>query len=126
VASRLNAQDFCAFITDPERPVHVPRIVFSELALGELVDDPERGNADNLPYPAIRHLRNVLMELRDQNKDSKLVLKQVKHGVFYRMVQGGFYVGDHQDFAYYPFPSRQELESKHYDWWRSAQITHFA
>ncbi len=45
-----------------------------------------------------------------RTKSAKLVLKQVKQGVLYRMVQGGFYVGDQEDFAFYRFPSRDELE----------------
>jgi hypothetical protein len=125
VASRLEPQAFCHSITDPARPVQVPRIVFSELELGELSFNPESGNADNLPYPAIRHLRDVLMDFSANTKDSKLVLKSVKQGVLYRTVRNGFFVGDHQEFAFYRFPSRQELESEYYDWWRSAQVTHF-
>ncbi len=125
VASRLEPQAFCQSITDPSRPVHVPRIVFSELSLGDLAYDPEKGNADNLPYPAITHLRDVLVDFRSNTKDSKLVLKQVKEGVCYRTVQKGFYVGDHEDFAYYRFPDLRELEADFYDWWRSAQVTHF-
>jgi hypothetical protein len=125
VVSRLEPQAFCHSITDPSRPVHVPRIVFSELTLGELAYDPVNGKADDLPYPAIRHLRDVLHDFSTNTKDSKLFLKQVKQGVLYRTVQSGFYVGDHEDFAYYRFPSRRELESQHYDWWRSAQVTHF-
>ena len=125
VASRLEPEDFCRSITDPAHPVNVPRIVFSELMLGELSTDPANGNADDLPYTAIRHLRDVLVDFNVNTKDSKLVLKQVKQGVLYRMVQDGFYVGDHDDFAFYPMPSRQQLESDYYDWWRSAQIIHF-
>lgn len=124
VASRLEPRAFCHSITDPAKPVHVPRIVFSELRLGELSTDPGHGNADDLPYPAIRHLRDVLLDFQHNTKDSKLVLKQVKQGVFYRTIQG-FYVGDHTDFAYYRFPTAQEMESEHYDWWRSAQVQHF-
>jgi hypothetical protein len=124
VASRLEPRAFCHSITDPSKPVHVPRIVFSELRLGELSTDPGHGNADDLPYPAIRHLRDVLLDFQHNTKESKLVLKQVKQGVFYRTLQG-FYVGDHTDFAYYRFPTKQELEAEHYDWWRSAQVQHF-
>lgn len=125
VASRLEPRDFCRAITDPSRPVNVPRIVFSDLDLGELAFDPENGSAGNLPYAAIPHLRDVLADFRVNTKDSKLVLKHVKQGIFYRTLQHGFYVGDHDDFAFYRFPSRQELEADHYQWWRSAQVTHF-
>jgi len=124
VASRLEPEAFCHSITNPEKPVHVPKIVFSELNLGELSVDPGHGNADDLPYPAILHLRDVLMDFAVNTKDSKLVLKQVKRGVFFRTVLG-FYVGDYTDFAYYRFPTKDEMESKHYDWWRSAQVQHF-
>jgi hypothetical protein len=125
VASRLEPLAFCQSITDRARPVQVPRIVFSELELGELSTNPATGNADNLPYPAIPHLRDVLQDFTKNTKDSKLVLKSVKQGVLYRTVRNGFFVGDHDDFAFYRFPTRQELESKYYDWWRSAQVTHF-
>ena len=124
VASRLEPEAFCHSISDPNKPVRVPRIVFSEQRLGELSVDPGHGNADDLPYPAIRHLRDVLLDFQHNTKDSKLVLKQVKQGVFFRTLTG-FYVGDHTDFAYYRFPTKDEMERDHYDWWRSAQVQHF-
>ncbi len=125
VASRLEPHDFCNAITHPSHPVNVPRIAFAELKLGELSADPAHGNADDLPYTGISHLRDVLLDFEHNTKDSKLVLKQVKQGVIYRMVERGFYVGDHEAFAYYPFPSSEALASTHYDWWRSAQVTRF-
>jgi hypothetical protein len=67
-------------------------------------------------------LRDVLASLLSGDaKNSKLVLKQVNEGVFYRTIRGGFYVGDQFDFAFYPFPSVAQLEAHHYNWWRSAQ-----
>lgn len=123
VASNREPKELSKFITNPEQPIHVPRIVFSELELGELAEDPEHGSAEDLPYPAIKHMRNILMSLKkDPDKASRLVLKQVKQGVFYRMVKGGFYVGDQKDFAFYRFPSSEELDSIHREWWRSAQV----
>jgi hypothetical protein len=122
VASVLEPRDFCRAITDIHRPVHVPRIVFSELGLRELATDPINGQANDLPYPNIPHLRDVLASLLSSDKKgSKLVLKQANEGVFYRTVRGGFYVGDQLDFAFYPFPAAAYLEAHHYNWWRSAQ-----
>ena len=122
VASLLEPRDFCRAITDTQRPVHVPRIVFSELALRELATDPINGLANDLPYPNIPHLRDVLASLLSSDKKhSKLVLKQVNEGVFYRTIRGGFYVGDQFDFAFYRFPAIAQLEANHYSWWRSAQ-----
>lgn len=123
VASLLAPLEFCRAITDPRRPVHVPRIVFSQLALRGLSRDPVNGLANDLPYPNLDHLRDVLAELLHGagGKSSKLVLKQVNEGVFYRTIRGGFYVGDQQDFAFYRFPAVAELEAHHFSWWRSAQ-----
>ena len=122
VASCLGPLEFCRAITDPARPVHVPRIVFSQLSLRELAHDPLGGAAHDLPYPNLQHLREILDELMSNaDKSSKLFLKQANEGVFYRTLRGGFYVGDQQDFAFYAFPSLEQLETEHYAWWRSAQ-----
>jgi len=122
VASCLAPLEFCRAITDTSRPVHVPRIVFSELSLRGLASDPVNGLANDLPYPNMQHLRDVLAGLlADGKKHSKLVMKQATEGVFYRTVRGGFYVGDQVDFAFYSFPSVAELEAHYYNWWRSAQ-----
>ena len=125
VASCLEPLEFCRAITDPARPVHVPRIVFSQLSLRGLATDPANGAAHDLPYPNLQHLREVLVFLLgNDSKSSKLFLKHVNAGVFYRTIRGGFYVGDQQDFAFYGFPTVEELESRHYAWWRSAQYSY--
>ncbi|RLA46046.1 MAG: hypothetical protein DRR04_08450 [Gammaproteobacteria bacterium] len=122
VASCLEPLEFCRAITDPSRPVHVPRIVFSQLSLRGLARDPVNGEAHDLPYPNLQHLREVLASLLPADaKSSKLFLKQVNDGVFYRTIRGGFYVGDQQDFAFYRFPDVADLEAQHFGWWRSAQ-----
>ena len=124
VASLLEPHDFCNFITNPAHPINVPRIVFSQLQLRDLAIDPEHGAVNDLPYANMEHIRDVLIELKyNRSKPSKLVLKQVKEGVIYRMLQDGFYVGDQTDFAFYRFPTLHELENDYRDWWRSAQVT---
>ncbi len=122
VASCLPPLEFCRGLTDTSKPVHVPRIVFSELSLRGLARDPLKGLADDLPYPNMEHLRDVLAGLlASESNKAKLYMKQATEGVFYRTIRGGVYVGDQQDFAFYRFPSVAELEARHYGWWRSAQ-----
>jgi hypothetical protein len=125
VASRLEAREFCKFITDERNPVHVPRIAFCELILRALATDPVHGDAGELPYPNLQHLRDVLEALKsDEEKTSKLFRRHVAEGLFYRTVRGGFFVGDQNDFAFYPMPSLISLEAHHHEWWRSAQVKH--
>jgi hypothetical protein len=124
VASRLDAPDFCRFITSSESPVSVPRIVFSELRLQELANDPVAGSAENLPYLNIEHVRHCLAGLLDRpEKKVKMVQRRMRGPVLYRTIRNGFFLGGGDDLKYYPMPSVEELDSKHHEWWRSAQET---
>ena len=79
VASELAPLEFCRFITDPEQPVHVPRIVFSDLRLHGMATDPLGGRADDLPYRRINHLRDVLNELANNRGKSKKIVQRRKN-----------------------------------------------
>lgn len=124
IASSLGPADFCQFITDPSAPVSVPRICFAEMELSGLADDPEQGFAGELPYPNIDHLRTCLFQLTHRkNKQTKTVDRAPQQGLLYRCVHSGFYVGDRKRMLHFPYPTRQEMESDHYDWWRCANDT---
>lgn len=121
VVSKLNPYDFCKRLTSPTGPVYVPRIVFAEMKLESLATNPDSLDVDNLPYMNLEHLRDCLRELRHTYaKPNKTVIRQMKHDVLFRTVRGGFYVGDQESFLYFPIPSKDELETTYYAWWRSA------
>jgi hypothetical protein len=125
VASRLPPDEFAAYITDRKNPVSVEKIVFAELRLDDLARDPEKGNVSNLPYVNIDHLRDCLKELSNRfAKPTKVVVRDTSPSLFYRTLLGGFYVAGASGLLYYPMPSRDELESHYYAWWRSA-VTSF-
>jgi len=44
----------------------------------------------------------------------------MKQDVLFRTIRGGFYLGDQESFLYFPLPSKEELETTFYSWWRSA------
>ena len=124
VVSTLDPAEFCARLTDPSQPVTVPKIVFSELTLGELAHDIDSQNVGNLPYAGLPHLRDCLRELHQKpGKPTKVTVRNVRDDVLYRTVQGGFYAGQGREIKHYPMPSVAELESAHHDWWRSAQAS---
>lgn len=121
IASIANPPNFIKILTDQTRPVSVPKIAFVELDLGELANDPKEGKVDDLPYPNIHHLRDCLIQLTNKpDKPSKTVIRIFKDDLFYRMCKTGFFVGNKDDFLFYPFPSIEELNEKHHVWWRSA------
>lgn len=126
IASTLNPVDFCRFITDKNHPVSVPKLAFVELILNGFSNDPDSSDIRDLPYSNIDHLKDCLIELQQKKgKLTKTVTRSVNSALFYRTIKNGFFIGDHRDIFYYPFPSREELEDKHYAWWRSAQTICF-
>lgn len=123
IVSRLNPAEFADFITDTGNNVTVPRIVFAELTLGNLKNDPDHKDIDNLPYPNIGHLRDCLRALeKAPTKSTKTVLRQMTQEVLYRTIRNGFFVGDADGITSFPLPSHDQLEREYLAWWRSAQL----
>jgi hypothetical protein len=126
IASQLNPIEFMKDVTDTSKPVSVPKLVFVELQLGELADDPLKGTSDDLPYLNMDHLRDCLLGLQAKpDKPSKTVIRFMLGDLLYRTCKNGFFVGDHNKTIFYKFPSVEELQDKHYSWWRSALIVGF-
>lgn len=120
IASRLDAVEFCRFITDPGPGISVPKICFAELDLGDLAEDPDAGTGGNLPYQHIEHIKDCLREIAAQEKVTKTVDRIHPQYVPFRVIRSGFFVGDREQVLYYPMPDRKELETEYYQWWRSA------
>lgn len=124
VVSRLAPLEFSRFITGPDLLIAIPRLVFCDLKLDGLAEDPVDGEAQDLPYPHLQHLRDCLSELRtDTHKVVKMVMRNAGGGIVYRTIRNGFFVGDASGLLYYPMPSQQTLEQHHRDWWRSALMS---
>ncbi len=118
IASSLGPVEFCRFITDPSKPVYVPRLCLVELDLAGMAEDPKNGRADNLPYRHLAHIRTCLGELG--TKPIKTVDRLPRQGIIYRCIKSGIYIGDRERVLEYAFPSVDELELKHDEWWRCA------
>lgn len=122
VVSSLNPADYYHSISSlPAKFIRVPGMCFVELGLGALATDPENGPVGDLPYSFIHHLREALL-LLGADKKSKLVHRVHSLEFPYRMVKGGFYIGNGDDLAFYPFPSLETLRRDHYNWWHSANL----
>jgi hypothetical protein len=123
IASKLNAQDFNHFITDPMVTVSVPKICFVEMNLGEMANEPLAKGVKNLPYKNIEHIRDCLIELAAKDKTTKTINRIQHEHIPYRCVKNGFFVGDQTGMLYYHFPSISDMEKNHHYWWRSAELT---
>lgn len=117
IASSLDPPKFLQFITDPARPISVPRICFADLELADLAEDPRHGQATDLPYDRLDHLRDCFVGLEDDQGKHTKTIDRINPPIFpYRAVRNGFFLGDQQNMLYFPYPKPEELESKHFFW----------
>lgn len=122
IATSYSPHDFCRFVTQPGYPIHVPKLIFVELALNRLAIDPFLAHPEDLPYPDIDHLRDCLVELQlHPEKPTKTVTRYLQQNLIYSVIKNGFFIGDQNELYYYPFPSQDELNGRHLAWWTSAQ-----
>ncbi len=125
VASRLSPIEFIRFLTDVSKPVNAPKVFMVDLKLNELVTNPN-APLSNLPYPNPDHLRECIIKLKEYpDRKTKTVLRYFRDDISYRTVKSGFYIGDKDHYLFYPFPLVDELEGKHFLWWRSALVRHY-
>lgn len=125
VASKLDPEEFIKFLTDTTKPVSVPKLFFVELQLNQLANDPTLP-LKNLPYRNPAHLRECLIKLHQSSERlTKTVLRERQNELPYRIIEDGFFIGDQENYLFYPFPDYNELESTYFSWWRSALVQHF-
>lgn len=126
IASTLSPKEFLSQMTGGVEKVSLPKLVFVELKLNGLATDAENAPLKDLPYQNMDHLRDCLMILKnEEGKTKKTIIRFFNRDLFYRTIKNGFFVGEKDNMLYFPFPSIDELEDKHYAWWRSANIMGF-
>ncbi len=123
VVSSLGPRPFYDLIVkNPTSLLSLPAICFVELRLGELAEDPECGAVRDLPYSNIGHLRQCLVDLRTKIVHTKMVNRVQPASFPYRTIKSGIFVGNQEQFMYFPLPSQDQLRAQHYRWWRSANM----
>ena len=126
ISSVLDPAGFMRFITDPAMPICLPRLCFADMELSGLAEDPVKGDAVNLPYRNIEHLRDCIIEMHLGAKQTKTVDRHYNQSVLYRCIRNGFFVGDQDRILYYPYPPKEQLASEYYAWWHCANDSEIA
>lgn len=123
VVSRKGPLDFFEqIVVNPASLISLPAIVFTELKLGELAEDPEMGLMNELPYSNPDHLRQCLTDVKTKFISTKMVDRTHSPNVHYRTVKNGFFVGNDQKIRYFPMPLPADLRNDNYRWFRSANM----
>jgi hypothetical protein len=121
VVSTLEPQEFCQYVTSEQNPLYMPKVVFADMKIGNLANNPEYGEASNLPYPSINHLRSCLTSLDSKpDKQTKIERRGMRPDIIFYMVNRGFYIGNSHEFLYYPMPGEDALLGENNRWWNSA------
>lgn len=115
VVSDMCPPSFMKALTDGSRQFKLPKLLFVEMKLGELADNPATGSAEPLPYTHVRHLRDCLLALSGYEKRMKTVVRSYNGSLLYRSIASGFYLGAGEEMIYYRYPSMAELEVINYD-----------
>ena len=123
VASMLDPVEFCKFITNPDGHISVPKIFFHDLPIRETAPESSKETAWAPPFKNISHLRDCLLELTEKGKITKTVNRIALQRASYCCIKTGFFVGNHETVLHYPFPSAEEMNRDHHQWWRSAELT---
>lgn len=122
VVSRLNPEGFAAALTDPASAIYVPRIIFADLRLGPLANQPGSKQTGQLPYANLEHLRGCLENLVARpDKTTKIVNRDALLTDLYYMIRSGIYVGSAEGLLYYPMPDEDTLSRDHGTWWHDAR-----
>jgi hypothetical protein len=120
VASSYSPSEFLTSLTDGSSHVHLPKLFFADLKLGDLATDPISGSAEQLPYRNVGHIRDCLEILKTEDKKNMKTVQRVFSGtLLYRTIGNGFYMGDKDEIIFFPFPAMSELEDKNYDFFRA-------
>lgn len=121
VVSSLSPGAFAKFLTNPQNPISVPRLLFADTLIDR---DPDGHLAGYLPYRDPLHIEDCLNQLVNNkgSKQTKTVDRNPPLVAFYRTIRRGFFLGDQQGVRYYPYPSADDFEEKYHAWWRSATL----
>lgn len=117
IASKLDPVAFTGFATNPESPLCVPKIFFTQL-------DPDTIIAEG--SPAIHNLPDRIKECFEEldavDKPTKTADRTRQLSSRWNHIKNGYFVGDQSRLLYYPFPTADTLERDHHKWWRSASL----
>jgi len=125
VMSRMDFPAFGKYITDPEFPKGAPKQFYTqiELDITHFLEEFEARPAMHAPIPGLHpsNLRAAIMALRaDPDKPTKgLKLDSAFEMIPYRSIRHGFMFASQDKTRYFPIPSRAEIESSNYRFWRA-------
>jgi len=124
VVSSLTPVEFSEYITSEteSKKIYIPKLAFADLKVINFDDLSDTGNIGSLYDHNLRHLKYCVESLRNSVKNTKTLNRCHVESFSFNVIRSGVYLTDGKDVFQYRMPDVQELNEKHYNWARSAQI----
>ena len=128
IASRFDQRAFGRYVTIESKAKGAPKVCFTQITLNieNFLSSASNRDIISSPVPDLNpyHLVDCLHELQgDTAKTVKTVsLSSVLHSLSYRLLRHGFwFFDDAGTMLFYPFPTLEQLEHEHFDWWKQVR-----
>ncbi len=125
VASNLEPAKFGKYITTGTESKGAPKIFFTQFDI-DIESVLKQSGAKNRLYSPLPNVNpsnfnQAIMELAgDSSKRTKTIsLNEVFDQISYSKIKHGFWLADGNTVLFWALPSEQELEEKHFQWWKS-------
>jgi hypothetical protein len=122
IASNLDPAAFTQFVTNPDSPLCVPKIFFSQLDPAAIIGSDKTAEGSIAIHNLPQRIKDCFNNLDEAGKPTKTVDRTRQLTFRWNHIKSGYYIGDGTRLLYYPFPDKDTLDRNHHQWWRSAQF----
>ena len=122
IASTLDPVAFARFVTNPDSPLCMPKICFSDLDPSVIIGSDRTAEAMPALHNLPERIKECFRELDTADKPTKTVDRTGSFTFRWSHIKNGYFVGDNKTLLYYPFPDADTLDRDHHQWWRSAML----
>ena len=123
IVSALDPEEFGKDLTNPEKKIAVPKIVYADLKIIDFDNPDVTGNIGSLYDRKIEHLKSCIASVSGSKaKVNKTLDRTHVESFTFQIIDNGIYVSDGKEIVMYPVPCVDEIKRIDYDWGRSALI----
>ena len=122
IASRLDPAAFTKFATNPDSPLCVPKILFTQLDPAAIIGADKTAEGSMAIHNLPERIKECFEELDAADKPTKTADRTRQLTFRWNHIKNGYFIGDQNSLLYYPFPTVDTLERDHHQWWRSATL----
>lgn len=125
VMSPMDMREFGQYITQPGNAKGCPKLFYTQLELNveEFLKNFESNPFMHAPFPFLHpsKLRDAIqsMSLDKEKKTKGLALSCPLDQISFKMIRHGFMFASQEKTKFFPMPSLQEMEAKHFQFWRN-------